>query len=215
MSLSGSVLRTCRSARPPSIMFGQSFLNRFTPANAGGMAMRVRYLQRGGRTEPWPWPRSASRPLPAASSRSCSSSSSSCCMEPIRSEVSTGTEAILRARWLRRDGVGLRQPSSPPVVALAVTPRLRAMGDRLRALDHSTRSRRTSVTRPSAGQARTPLRRCRFAKLATIVAFALRVGVRNRSILAELGGAIPGTSAVRHPARLGGVGASGGGAGLR
>ena len=29
-------------------MFGQSFLNRFTPMNAGGMAMRVRYLQKGG-----------------------------------------------------------------------------------------------------------------------------------------------------------------------
>ena len=30
------------------VMFGQSFLNRFTPANAGGMAMRVRYLQLEG-----------------------------------------------------------------------------------------------------------------------------------------------------------------------
>jgi uncharacterized protein (TIRG00374 family) len=29
-------------------MFGQSYLNRFTPANAGGMAMRVRYLQLNG-----------------------------------------------------------------------------------------------------------------------------------------------------------------------
>ena len=29
-------------------MFGQSFLNRFTPMNAGGMAMRIRYLQKGG-----------------------------------------------------------------------------------------------------------------------------------------------------------------------
>ena len=29
-------------------MFGQSFLNRFTPANAGGMAMRMRYLQLNG-----------------------------------------------------------------------------------------------------------------------------------------------------------------------
>jgi uncharacterized protein (TIRG00374 family) len=32
-------------------MFGQSFLNRFTPMNAGGMAMRIRYLQKGG-TDP-------------------------------------------------------------------------------------------------------------------------------------------------------------------
>jgi uncharacterized protein (TIRG00374 family) len=30
------------------VMFGQSFLNRFTPANAGGMAMRIRYLQLNG-----------------------------------------------------------------------------------------------------------------------------------------------------------------------
>jgi uncharacterized protein (TIRG00374 family) len=29
-------------------MAGQSFLNRFTPANAGGMALRVRYLQKRG-----------------------------------------------------------------------------------------------------------------------------------------------------------------------
>jgi uncharacterized membrane protein YbhN (UPF0104 family) len=29
-------------------MYGQSFLNRFTPMNAGGMAMRIRYLQKGG-----------------------------------------------------------------------------------------------------------------------------------------------------------------------
>jgi uncharacterized membrane protein YbhN (UPF0104 family) len=29
-------------------MYGQSFLNRFTPANAGGMALRVRYLQKRG-----------------------------------------------------------------------------------------------------------------------------------------------------------------------
>src|SRR6056297_1188565 len=33
------------------VMFGQSFLNRFTPMNAGGMAMRIRYLQKGG-TDP-------------------------------------------------------------------------------------------------------------------------------------------------------------------
>ncbi len=30
------------------LMLAQSFLNRFTPANAGGMALRVRYLQRRG-----------------------------------------------------------------------------------------------------------------------------------------------------------------------
>lgn len=30
------------------LMFAQSFLNRFTPANAGGMALRVRYLQKRG-----------------------------------------------------------------------------------------------------------------------------------------------------------------------
>jgi undecaprenyl-diphosphatase len=30
------------------VMLGQSFLNRFTPANAGGMALRVRYLQKRG-----------------------------------------------------------------------------------------------------------------------------------------------------------------------
>ena len=30
------------------VMFGQAFLNRFTPANAGGMALRIRYLQHHG-----------------------------------------------------------------------------------------------------------------------------------------------------------------------
>ena len=30
------------------LMFAQSFLNRFTPANSGGMALRVRYLQKRG-----------------------------------------------------------------------------------------------------------------------------------------------------------------------
>jgi len=30
------------------VMFAQSFLNRFTPANSGGMALRVRYLQKRG-----------------------------------------------------------------------------------------------------------------------------------------------------------------------
>ena len=35
-------------SRTVAVMFGQSYLNRFTPANAGGMAMRVRYLQLNG-----------------------------------------------------------------------------------------------------------------------------------------------------------------------
>jgi len=48
VSLMGSVLRPLALGRTTIIMFGQSFLNRFTPMNAGGMAMRVRYLQKGG-----------------------------------------------------------------------------------------------------------------------------------------------------------------------
>lgn len=48
LSLMGSVLRPLPLGRTTIIMFGQSFLNRFTPMNAGGMAMRVRYLQKGG-----------------------------------------------------------------------------------------------------------------------------------------------------------------------
>ena len=51
MSLSGSVLRPIPLGEATVIMFGQSFLNRFTPMNAGGMAMRIRYLQKGG-TDP-------------------------------------------------------------------------------------------------------------------------------------------------------------------
>ena len=41
---------TVRLALPLTswVMLAQSFLNRFTPANAGGMAMRVRYLQKSG-----------------------------------------------------------------------------------------------------------------------------------------------------------------------
>ena len=48
MSLSGSVTRPIALGEATIIMFGQSFLNRFTPMNAGGMAMRIRYLQKGG-----------------------------------------------------------------------------------------------------------------------------------------------------------------------
>jgi uncharacterized protein (TIRG00374 family) len=48
MSLSGSVVRPIPLGEATVIMFGQSFLNRFTPMNAGGMAMRIRYLQKGG-----------------------------------------------------------------------------------------------------------------------------------------------------------------------
>lgn len=48
LSLMGSVVRPVPLGRTTVIMFGQSFLNRFTPMNAGGMAMRVRYLQKGG-----------------------------------------------------------------------------------------------------------------------------------------------------------------------
>jgi len=48
MSLSGSVVRPIALGEATIIMFGQSFLNRFTPMNAGGMAMRIRYLQKGG-----------------------------------------------------------------------------------------------------------------------------------------------------------------------
>ena len=48
MSLAGSVIRPIPLGQATIIMFGQSFLNRFTPMNAGGMAMRIRYLQKGG-----------------------------------------------------------------------------------------------------------------------------------------------------------------------
>lgn len=44
-SLVGAVPRPLPLLRTMEVMLGQSFLNRFTPANAGGMAMRVRYLQ--------------------------------------------------------------------------------------------------------------------------------------------------------------------------
>lgn len=48
MSLMGSVNIPLAFMRTNQIMFAQGFLNRFTPANAGGMALRARYLQREG-----------------------------------------------------------------------------------------------------------------------------------------------------------------------
>ncbi|MGB3412431.1 MAG: lysylphosphatidylglycerol synthase domain-containing protein [Microthrixaceae bacterium] len=48
MSLMGSVNIPLAFLRTNQIMFAQGFLNRFTPANAGGMALRARYLQREG-----------------------------------------------------------------------------------------------------------------------------------------------------------------------
>jgi uncharacterized membrane protein YbhN (UPF0104 family)/serine/threonine-protein kinase RIO1 len=48
MSLLGAVTIQLAFMRTTAVMFGQSFLNRFTPANAGGMAMRMRYLQLNG-----------------------------------------------------------------------------------------------------------------------------------------------------------------------
>jgi undecaprenyl-diphosphatase len=50
MSLMGSVNVRLPFVRTTEVMFAQSFLNRFTPANAGGMALRTRYLQRNGVT---------------------------------------------------------------------------------------------------------------------------------------------------------------------
>lgn len=48
LSLMGSVNVDLPFLRTSQIMFAQGFLNRFTPANAGGMALRARYLQREG-----------------------------------------------------------------------------------------------------------------------------------------------------------------------
>lgn len=48
MSMMGAVPIDLSFFRTTAVMFGQSYLNRFTPANAGGMAMRVRYLQLEG-----------------------------------------------------------------------------------------------------------------------------------------------------------------------
>lgn len=48
LSLLGAVTVGLPFVRTTQVMFAQSFLNRFTPANAGGMAMRMRYLQLHG-----------------------------------------------------------------------------------------------------------------------------------------------------------------------
>lgn len=48
LSLQGAVPRSLPLAQTTQVMLSQSFLNRFTPANAGGMALRARYLQRNG-----------------------------------------------------------------------------------------------------------------------------------------------------------------------
>jgi len=48
LSLMGAVNARLPFGRTTEIMFAQSFLNRFIPGNAGGMALRTRYLQRNG-----------------------------------------------------------------------------------------------------------------------------------------------------------------------
>jgi undecaprenyl-diphosphatase len=48
ISLMGAVTNQLPFWQTTEVMFGQSFLNRFTPANAGGMALRARYLQLAG-----------------------------------------------------------------------------------------------------------------------------------------------------------------------
>jgi undecaprenyl-diphosphatase len=48
LSLSGAVTVDLPLSQTSEVMLAQSFLNRFTPANAGGMALRARYLQRHG-----------------------------------------------------------------------------------------------------------------------------------------------------------------------
>lgn len=48
LSMMGSVTVELPFLRSTEVMFAQSFLNRFTPANAGGMALRARYLQLQG-----------------------------------------------------------------------------------------------------------------------------------------------------------------------
>lgn len=47
-SLMGAVTNRLPLGQTSEVMLAQSFLNRFTPANAGGMALRVRYLQLSG-----------------------------------------------------------------------------------------------------------------------------------------------------------------------
>lgn len=48
ISLIGAVTTPLAFGRTIEVMFAQSYLNRFTPANAGGMALRARYLQLSG-----------------------------------------------------------------------------------------------------------------------------------------------------------------------
>jgi uncharacterized protein (TIRG00374 family) len=48
LSLMGAVTNRLPLLETTHVMLAQSFLNRFTPANAGGMALRARYLQRQG-----------------------------------------------------------------------------------------------------------------------------------------------------------------------
>jgi undecaprenyl-diphosphatase len=48
LSMLGAVPIALQYFTTTAVMFGQSFLNRFTPANSGGMAMRIRYLQLSG-----------------------------------------------------------------------------------------------------------------------------------------------------------------------
>jgi tRNA A-37 threonylcarbamoyl transferase component Bud32 len=48
LSLVGAATVELPYLQTTQVMFAQSFLNRFTPANAGGMAMRMRYLQLNG-----------------------------------------------------------------------------------------------------------------------------------------------------------------------
>jgi undecaprenyl-diphosphatase len=48
ISLMGVVPQRLPFAQTVQVMYAQSFLNRFTPANAGGMALRAKYLQAHG-----------------------------------------------------------------------------------------------------------------------------------------------------------------------
>lgn len=48
ISMMGAITRPLPFLGTVEIMYAQSFLNRFTPANAGGMALRARYLQAHG-----------------------------------------------------------------------------------------------------------------------------------------------------------------------
>lgn len=48
LSMQGAVPISLPLGQATEVVFAQTLLNRFTPANAGGMAMRLRYLQRVG-----------------------------------------------------------------------------------------------------------------------------------------------------------------------